>query len=63
MSLINRQEKVRIIGVGEIYDKTYIIKDVKKIRKGGLLYLLKSLEDNSVFRLFYENNESHLERV
>ena len=63
MSLVNRQEKVRIIGLGEIYDRIYAIKDVKKVRKGGLLYLLKSLEDNSVFRLFYENNESHLERV
>ncbi|TSA17932.1 MAG: hypothetical protein D4R72_03345 [Nitrosopumilales archaeon] len=59
----NRAEKVRIIESENNSEEIYIIKDVKKVRKGGVLYLLKPLEDDSVLRICYENNESLLERV
>lgn len=63
MSIFNRRERVRIVEP-EIYsEKIYIIKDMKKIRKGGVLYLLKSLEEKPILRLYYENKESLLERI
>ncbi len=62
MSVFGRGEKVRIIeSAGK--SKVYIIKEMKKVRKGGTLYLLKSLEEKPVSRLYYENNESLLERI
>ncbi len=62
MSIFNRGERVRVIEL-EKDSKIYIIKDVKKIGRGGFLYLLKSLEKRSVLRLYYESQESLLERV
>jgi len=60
----NHGERVRLTESGEDGPgKIYIIKDIKKIRKGGVLYLLKSLEEESVLRLYYENKESLLERI
>ncbi len=62
MSVFGIGEKVRIVeSIGK--SKIYIIKEIKKVRKGGTLYLLKSLEENPVSRLYYENNESLLERI
>jgi hypothetical protein len=61
MLTFNRGERVRLTGSEE--DKIYIIKDMKKIRKGGVLYLLKSLEKDSVSRLYYEDRQSLLERI
>jgi len=63
MSVFNRRERVRIVAQEAYSEKIYIIKDIKKIRKGGVLYLLKSLEEKSVLRLYYENQESLLERI
>lgn len=63
MSTFNRGERVRVIEVERDSKKIYIVKDVKKIRGGGVLYLLKSLEKKSVLRLHYESQESPLERV
>jgi len=63
MLRFNHGEKVRLTESGEQPSKIYIIKDIKKIRKGGVLYLLKSLEEESIFRLYYENKESLLERI
>lgn len=63
MSVFNRRERVRIVAPKMDSEKIYIIKDMKKIRKGGTLYLLKSLEEKSVLRLYYENEESLLERI
>lgn len=63
MSIFNRRERVRIVEPETDSKKIYIIKDMKKIRKGGILYLLKSLEEKSVLRLYYENQESLLERI
>ena len=63
MPRFNHGERVRLVESGEQPGKIYIIKDIKKIRKGGVLYLLKSLEEDSVLRLYYENKESLLERI
>ena len=63
MPVFNRGERVRITESKRNSEKIYIVKDIKKVRKGGVLYLLKSLEENSVLRLFHENNESLLEKI
>ena len=63
MSVFNRRERVRIVAPEIDSEKIYIIKDMKKIRKGGILYLLKSLEEKPILRLYYENEESLLERI
>ena len=63
MSVFNRGERVRIIDPEKNSNTIYRIRDMKKIRKGGILYLLRSLEENPVLRLYYENNESLLERI
>ncbi len=55
-------DMVRITDMEREEDKIYVIKEIKKIRKGGLLYLLKSLNDN-ILRLHYENQESLLEKI
>jgi len=61
MSVFKSGERVRIVEDNE--SKVYKIKKIKKIRKGGILYLLKSLEENSVMRLHYENKKLLLERI
>jgi len=63
MSVFNSGERVRIIVPEQYSSKIYRIKNMKKIRNGGTLYLLKSLEENPILRLYYENNESLLERI
>jgi hypothetical protein len=63
MSVFNSGERVRIIVSEQYSSKIYRIKNMKKIRNGGTLYLLKSLEENPILRLYYENNESLLERI
>jgi hypothetical protein len=63
MSVFNSGERVRIIDPEKQSSKIYRIKNMKKIRNGGTLYLLKSLEENPVLRLYYENKESLLERI
>jgi len=44
MSVFNRGERVRIIDPEKNSSAVYRIRDMKKIRNGGTLYLLKSLE-------------------
>lgn len=63
MSIFNSGERVRIIDPEKHSSKIYRIKNMKKIRNGETLYLLKSLEENPVLRLYYENKESLLERI
>ena len=63
MSVFNRGERVRIIIPEKSSSLVYRIKEMKKIRNGGTLYLLKSLEENPVLRLYYEDRESLLERI
>lgn len=63
MSVFNRGERVRIIDPEKNSNTVYRIRDMKKIRMGGTLYLLRSLEENPVLRLYYENKESLLERI
>jgi len=62
MSVFKSGERVRIVGADEL-TKVYKIKKIKKVRKGGILYLLKSLEKNSIMRLYYENKRLLLERI
>jgi hypothetical protein len=63
MSVFSRGERVQIIESQRESDKIYVIKDMKKIRKGGILYLLKSLEEEPILRLYYEDKRSLLERI
>jgi len=63
MSVFNRGERVRMVVPEKNSSIVYLIKDIKKIRRGGTLYLLKSLEENPVLRLYYEDRESLLERI
>jgi hypothetical protein len=63
MLTFNRGERVRLLESDGQSFKIYIVKDIKKVRKGGVLYLLKSLEEDSVLRLYYEHEGSLLERI
>lgn len=64
MPIFTKGERVRIIEPERNSDKIYIIKGTKKYRKGGVLYLLKMLdEDHHILRIYYENSESLLERI
>ena len=62
MDPFNRGDMVRISLPDEDSDRVYIIKEIRKIRKGGNLYLLKSLSED-VLRLYYEDKESLLEKL
>ncbi len=62
MKMFDLGDIVRIADSQREFGRVYIIKKIKKIRKGGNLYLLKSL-DEDVFRLYYENEESLLEKI
>ena len=63
MSVFSRGERVRIVIPEKKSRVVYLIKDMKKIKRGGILYLLKSLEENPVLRLHYENKDALLERI
>lgn len=63
MSVFAKGERVRIIESEKNSDKVYIIKAIKRYRKGGVLYLLKMLDENPILRLYYENSKSLLERI
>ncbi|HYL67282.1 MAG TPA: hypothetical protein VEU72_09080 [Nitrosopumilaceae archaeon] len=63
MPVFNCGERVRIIEPEKKSSAVYRIRDMKKIRNGGTLYLLKSLEENPVLRLHYEGKEALLERI
>ena len=62
MSVFKRGERVRIIESGKIPQKTYIIKKIFESDDGQILYLLKSERDPGL-RLYYETEESGLERI
>lgn len=61
MKLFNLGDMVRIESERD-YNKVYIIKEIKAIRRHGKLYLLKSLDDD-VLRLYYEGKKSLLEKI
>ncbi len=63
MATFNCGERVRILDSDKGSEKIYRIKDMKKCRSGGTLYLLKSLEQNPILRLYHEDNRSLLERI
>lgn len=62
MKTFNLGDMVRIDEGDGGFDTVYMIKEIKKVRKGGNLYLLKSLTED-VSRLYYENNGSLLEKI
>lgn len=63
MSTFSRGERVRIPDPAGGSEKVYRIKELRKCRSGGTLYLLKSLEERPVLRLFHEGRRSPLERI
>lgn len=63
MSTFNCGERVRILDSDNGHERIYLVKDKRKCRNGGTLYLLKSLEEKSVLRLYHEAGYSLLERI
>ncbi len=59
MPVFEKGERVRLLD----QNKVYRIKDVRKTKSGEVLYLLKSLEENPVFRLCQEYDDFFLERI
>lgn len=61
MSVFKRGDRVRILenNLGLVY----LIKDIRPVRTGGTLYLLKSLEENPVYRILHEDDVFVLERI
>lgn len=62
MSVFKHGERVRVIETGKNVNRTYVIKKIFESDDGITLYLLKS-DASPALRLFYENEESGLERV
>jgi len=63
MTKFKRQDQVKIIEAGKTPEATYTIKAIKKSRDGRPLYLLRSEEDETILRLYYENDTSMLSKV
>jgi hypothetical protein len=63
MENFKKGEQVRIIEPKKNSTTTFTINEIKKSYDGKLLYLLKSQDDKSVLRLYYENENSSLRRV
>jgi len=62
LTVFKNGERVRITGVNES-NKVYNIKKIRITKKGGILYLLKSLEKNPVLRMHHEDKKLLLERI
>lgn len=62
LSAFKRGERVKIVGDGEDPHRIYNIKKIAKYHDETTLYILES-EDNLVSRLYYETNNSCLERI
>jgi len=62
MSAFKRGERVRVIETGKNSDRTYVIKKIFESDDRIIIYLLKS-DISRALRLFYESDESHLERA
>jgi len=62
LTVFKSGERVRITASDEP-KKIYKIKKIRTTRKGGILYLLKSLEKNSILRMYYEDKKLLLERI
>jgi hypothetical protein len=63
MTKFKPKDQVRIIEDGKNSETTYTIKAIKKSRDGKLLYLLRSQDNESILRLYYENGNSGLSKV
>lgn len=61
LSAFKKGDLVKIIDI-EFSNTVYKIKKMKKSDDGTTLYLLKS-DDSSISLLYYENEDSHLEKV
>ena len=61
LSTFKKGDLVKIIDI-EYSDTIYKIKKMKKSDDGTTLYLLKS-DDSSISLLYYESEDSHLEKV
>lgn len=62
MNIFSLGDMVRIAESEREFGKAYIIKEIKKVRRGGKLYLLKSL-DEDILRLYYEDKKSLLQKI
>ncbi len=61
LSSFKKGDMVKIIDI-EYSNTVYKIKKMKKSEDGTTLYLLKS-DDSSISLLYYESEDSHLEKV
>lgn len=61
MSVFKRGDRVRILENNS--DMIYRIKDIRPVRTGGTLYLLKSLEESPAYRVLHEDDVFVLERI
>jgi hypothetical protein len=62
LSVFKHGERVKIIGEGEDPYKIYQIKKISRSDEGIILYILES-EKDSISRLYYETEDSALERL
>jgi hypothetical protein len=63
MENFKQGEQVRIIESTKNLSITFTINEIKESCDGKPLYFLKSQDDESVLRLYYENGNSSLRRV
>ena len=63
MENFKQGEQVRIIESKKNSAIIFTINEIKKSRDGKPIYLLKSQDDESVLRLYYENGNSSLRRI
>jgi len=62
LSVFKNGERVKIVGQGEDPHKIYYIRKISKSHEGITLYILES-ETDSISRLYYETEDSALERI
>ena len=63
LTKFKRKDQVRIIEDGKNSETCYTIRAIKKSTNGKLLYLLSSQDNESILRLYYENDYSMLSKV
>jgi hypothetical protein len=61
-SVFKYGERVKIVGLGEDHYRIYRIKKISKSHDGITSYILES-EIDSISRLYYETDDSALERL
>lgn len=63
MSVFAKGERVRIVESRKKKSDVYVIKDLKKHRTGGTVYLLRLLSVDPIMRIYHETDKSLLERI